>query len=50
MEIIEYENTAGEPMILLLDKENDKAESMTRATYDEQQAAQQLGGNSIGDN
>jgi hypothetical protein len=44
MEIIEYQNTTGDKMILLLDIENDKATSMTKETYDEQQA-RQLGGN-----
>ena len=39
MEIIEYENTTGEAMVLLLDKENDKAKSMTKAEYDRRQAA-----------
>ena len=38
MEIIEYENTVGEPMILIIDKENDKAISMPKSVYDEQQA------------
>jgi len=44
MEIIEYQNTTNDKMILLLDIENDKATSMTKETYDEQQA-RQLGGN-----
>jgi hypothetical protein len=44
MEIIEYQNTTNDKMILLLDIENDKATSMTKETYDEMQA-QQLGGN-----
>lgn len=39
MEIIQYENSVGEPMILILDEENDKAISMPKSVYDEQQAA-----------
>jgi hypothetical protein len=35
MKITEYLNTNDEPMILILDEENDKAESMTKAQYDE---------------
>lgn len=33
IQVIEYENTTGEAMILLLDEENNKAESMTAETY-----------------
>ena len=33
VQVIEYENTTGEPMVLLLDEENDRAESMTAQTY-----------------
>jgi len=40
MIITEYENLAGEPMVLILDKENDKAESMTKAQYEQRQAEQ----------
>jgi hypothetical protein len=37
MKITEYLNTNDEPMVLILDEENDKAESMTKAQYDERQ-------------
>ena len=40
MKITEYENLAGEPMILIIDEENDKAESMSKAEYDRRQAQQ----------
>ena len=40
IQVIEYENTTGEAMILLLDEANDKAESMIKAEYDRRQAAQ----------
>lgn len=39
MEIIEYKNTADEDMILLIDEENDKAESMPKSVYEDRQAA-----------
>ena len=38
MKITEYENLAGQPMVLILDEENDKAESMTKEQYDEREA------------
>lgn len=37
MTITEYENLSGEPMVLVIDKENDKAESMTKAEYERRQ-------------
>jgi hypothetical protein len=40
MTITEYENTYGEPMVLIVDEANDKAESMTKAEYDRRQAEQ----------
>ena len=40
MKITEYENLAGEPMVLMVDEINDKAESMTKAEYDRRQAEQ----------
>jgi hypothetical protein len=40
MKITEYENLEGQPMVLILDEENDKAESMTKAEYDRRQAEQ----------
>jgi hypothetical protein len=39
MTITEYENISGEPMVLIVDEANDKAESMTKAEYDRRQAA-----------
>jgi hypothetical protein len=48
MTITEYENSNGEPMVLILDEINDKAESMTKAEYDRRQAEQStqpIGGN-----
>ena len=41
IQVIEYQNTTGEPMILLLDEENDRAESMTLATYEQRLADQE---------
>jgi hypothetical protein len=38
MIITDYENLSGEPMVLIIDEENDKAESMTKAEYDRRQA------------
>jgi hypothetical protein len=38
MEITYYQNTAGEEMILIVDAENDKAESMTKSEYERRQA------------
>ena len=38
MEIIEYTNTNDEPMVLIIDEENDKAESMTKEQYEEREA------------
>ena len=38
IQVIEYQNTTGDEMILLLDVENDKATSMTKSTYDAQLA------------
>jgi hypothetical protein len=40
MTITEYENLAGEPMVLVVDEINDKAESMTKAEHDRRQAEQ----------
>jgi hypothetical protein len=37
MTITEYENLEGQPMVLIIDEENDKAESMTKAEYDRRQ-------------
>ncbi len=37
MIITEYENLSGKPMVLIVDEENDKAESMTKAEYDRRQ-------------
>ena len=34
MEITYYENTAGEEMVLIVDTENNKAESMLKSVYD----------------
>ena len=39
MTITEYENIDGDAMILILDEENDKAESMPKAEYERRQAA-----------
>jgi hypothetical protein len=38
MTITEYENLNGEPMILIIDEENDTAESMSKAEYDRRKA------------
>jgi hypothetical protein len=38
MTITEYENLNGEPMILIIDKKNDKGESMSKAEYERRQA------------
>jgi len=38
MTITEYENSNGEPMVLILDEANNKAESMTKAEYDRREA------------
>ena len=38
MTITEYENSNGEPMVLIIDEANDKAESMTKAEYDRREA------------
>jgi hypothetical protein len=40
IQVIKYQSTTGDEMILLLDEENDKAESMTKAEYDRRQAEQ----------
>jgi hypothetical protein len=47
MTITEYENLSGEPMVLIVDEENNKAQSMTKAHYEElqKQADQPIGGN-----
>jgi hypothetical protein len=37
MKITNYENSNGEPMVLIVDEANDKAESMTKAEYDRRQ-------------
>ena len=37
MEITYYKNTAGQDMVLIVDAENDKAESMLKSTYDAMQ-------------
>lgn len=39
MIITEYENLDGEAMVLIVDEENNKAESMTKKEYDRRQAA-----------
>ena len=39
MIITEYANLNNEPMILVIESENNKAESMTKATYEAQQVA-----------
>lgn len=39
MEITNYKNLNDEPMVLIIDSENDKAESMTLAEYEKRQAA-----------
>jgi len=46
MTITEYKNSNGEAMVLIVDEENDKAESMTKAEYDRREAEQStpLGG------
>jgi hypothetical protein len=38
--IIESENSWGETVVILIDEENDKAESMTKTEYDRRQAEQ----------
>jgi hypoxanthine phosphoribosyltransferase len=40
MEITKYQNTNGDAMVLIIDKENDTGKSMTEAEYDRQQAEQ----------
>lgn len=40
MKITEYKNLAEEPMVLIVDEANDKAESMTQAEYERRQAIQ----------
>jgi hypothetical protein len=40
MEIIKYQNTNGDAMVLIIDKENDSGKSMTEIEYDRQQAEQ----------
>ena len=37
MKTTEYENLSGETMVLIVDEENNKAESMTKAEYDRRQ-------------
>jgi hypothetical protein len=37
MTITEYENIEGQPMVLIVDEENNKAESMTKAEYERRQ-------------
>ena len=41
MKIEEYENIAGEPMVLIIDNENDTAESMPKAVYEQRLADQE---------
>jgi hypoxanthine phosphoribosyltransferase len=41
MTIEHYENTLGEPMVLVIDEENDTAQSMTLAYYEELEAAKE---------
>jgi hypothetical protein len=41
MTIEEYENIAGEPMVLVIDEESDTAESMTKAVYEQRLAAKE---------
>jgi len=38
MTITEYENSYGELMVLVVDEEKNKAESMTKAEYDRREA------------
>jgi hypothetical protein len=48
MELIKYENTNGDAMVLIIDEENNTGKSMTEAEYDRQQAEQAdqpIGGN-----
>lgn len=47
MKITEYKNMENEDMVLIVDEENNKAVSMTKAHYDElqKQADQPIGGN-----
>ena len=40
MTITEYENLSGGPMVLIVDEENNKAESMTKEYYEKRQAEQ----------
>jgi hypothetical protein len=40
MTITEYENSYGELMVLIVDEENNQAESMTKEEYDRRQAEQ----------
>jgi hypothetical protein len=49
MTITEYENLSGEPMILIIDEENDTAESMSKAEYERRQAEQSTPSVSNGD-
>lgn len=44
MKIQEYENTNGESMVLIIDEENNKAESMTLKTYEERLTAKEASG------
>jgi len=39
IQVIEYQSTTGDEMILLLDEANDKAESMTKAEYNRRESA-----------
>ena len=40
MIITNYENLAGEPMVLIIDEENNKSESMPKSEYDRREAEQ----------
>ena len=40
MKTTEYKNTNDEPMVLIVDEENDKGESMSKAEYDRRQVEQ----------
>ena len=44
MKIEEYLNLNGEAMILIIDEENNKAESMTKETYEARLAAKEASG------
>jgi len=43
MTIKHYENIEGQPMVLVIDEENNTAQSMTLAYYEELEAAKENG-------